>query len=207
MAAALAIAGHLVEKLWLVYIFKPLATVLILAVALGNAAKTKLLFARWIAIGIFFSLFGDVLLIWPNKWFLPGLAVFLLAHVAYLAAFTRDAKFPASAIVWLALLAVAAANFLALRAHLPRGLAPPVAIYAFALATMTAQAIGRALLLHTLAANFAALGAVFFLLSDTLLGWSRFYHTTPLAPVFILAPYFAAQFLFALSTMPDPSPS
>ena len=200
LAAALAIAAQLLNHPWLTYIFKPLATVLILALALANAAKTKLPFARWISLGIFLSLFGDILLLRPDKWFLPGLAVFLLSHIAYFAAFTRDVKFPANATIWLAFLAIAAANFFALRPHLPRGLEPPVAINAFALATMTAQAIGRALLLRTITAKLAAAGAVFFLLSDSLLAWDRFRHPLPFAPLLILAPYYLAQCLIASST-------
>jgi len=200
LAAALAVAGQLLNYPRLTYIFKPLATVLILALALANAAKTKLPFARWISLGIFFSLLGDILLLWPDEWLLPGLAVFLLAHIAYLAAFSRDAKFPANAAIWLAFLTVSVANFFALRPHLPINLEPPVAIYAFALATMAAQAIGRAMLLRTLAAKLAATGAVFFLLSDSLLSWDRFHHPLPLAPLLILAPYYLAQCLIASST-------
>jgi len=206
IAAGLAIVGHLLNDLWLIYVFKPLATVLILALALANSRKTKLPFARWIALGLFFSLWGDILLIWPDRWFLPGLAVFLLAHVAYLAAFTRNVKFPASAPVWLALLAVAAGNFFVLRPHLPRGLELPVAIYAFAVATMAAQAIGRELILRTAAARLAAIGGFLFLVSDALLAWSRFRHFIPLAPLLVLAPYYAGQLLIALSTT-EPHPA
>ena len=205
-AAGQSVAAHLVSYRPFIYFFKPLATLLILALALANAGKTKLPFARWIALGLFFSLCGDILLIWPNKWFLPGLAVFLLAHVSYLAALTRDAKLPANTIIWLALLAVAVANFVALRPYLPKGLEPPVAIYAFALATMVAQAIGRALLLRTVAARFAAIGASFFLVSDTLLAYDRFHSAIPLAPLLILAPYYAAQLFLALSTLDPFSP-
>ena len=202
VAAALAIGGYLVNNLSLVYIFKPFATLLILVLAANNAGKTELPFARWICIGILFSLFGDALLIWPDKFFLPGLAVFFLAHIAYLAAFTRGARFPANVPVWMIFLAIAAADFMLLRPNLPGGLKLPVALYTVALASMAAQAVGRFLLLRTFPAKLAALGALFFLLSDSLLGWNRFGHPRPLAPLLILLPYYTAQLLFALSTNP-----
>ena len=45
---------------------------------------------RWVLIGLGLSLCGDVALLWPDHGFLPGLVSFLLAHLAYLRAFTRD---------------------------------------------------------------------------------------------------------------------
>ncbi len=200
VASAVAIAGHLIGNLWLIYIFKPLATTLIFFLAFTNWAKSKLPFALWISIGLVFSLLGDILLIWPDQLFVAGLAAFLLAHLAYLVAFTRDAEFPANWPLWLAFLTIAAANFFALKPNLPSGLALPVALYAVALSTMTAQAAGRALLLRNSSAKLAAIGALFFLLSDTLLAWNRFHHPIPLASLLILAPYYAAQLLVAQST-------
>ena len=38
---------------------------------------------------LFLSLGGDVALLWPQQGFLPGLVSFLLAHLAYLWAFTQ----------------------------------------------------------------------------------------------------------------------
>jgi len=199
-ASAIAIAGHLMGNLWLIYIFKPLATILIFLLAFANWTKIKLPFALWICIGLLFSLLGDILLIWPDQLFVAGLAAFLLAHLAYLTASTRDAKFPANWLLWLVFLAIAAANFFALKPTLPAGLALPVAVYAVALSTMTAQAAGRALLLRTSPAKLAAAGALFFLASDSLLAWNRFHHPIPFAPLPILASYYAAQLLFAVST-------
>jgi len=123
-------------------------------------------------------------------------------HLCYIVAFTRDARFPARWLIWLIFLAIAAASFFVLRPNLPPALMLPVAIYAFALSTMTAQAIGRFLLFHTSAAKLAAIGAVFFLVSDTLLAWDRFHTALLLAPALVLIPYYIAQLLIVLSTRP-----
>ena len=58
-------------------------------------AGTKLQGAvLWFGIGILFSLVGDTLLLSPNRFFLPGLIAFLLAHVAYIIGFSIHATLP-----------------------------------------------------------------------------------------------------------------
>lgn len=201
-AVTLAIAGYLLHNFWLIILFKPLATALIFALAASNVGKTKQAYALWISVGLLFSLAGDTFLILPDKFFLPGLAAFLLTHLSYLLAFTRDAKFPAHRVIWVVFLAIAAANILALKPNLPTTLAIPVVLYALVLSTMTAQALGRFILLRTSAAKLAAIGAVFFVFSDTLLGFDRFHTAIPFASVLILISYYAAQLLISLSTRP-----
>ncbi len=199
-AALLAIFGNATNNIWLLAICKPLATLLLLVLANQNWRRTKNPFAFWISLGLLFSLVGDILLLSPGKFFLPGLAAFLITHIAYLIAFTRDAKFPANWFAWLIFLTLAAGNFHLLHQHLPTGFALPVALYAIALATMSSQALGRSLLLQTAASKLAAAGALLFLLSDTVLGWDRFHKPIIPAPVLILSLYYAAQFLITLST-------
>lgn len=206
IAATLAVAAHQHDQLVLIYIFKPLGTLLILFFALAYRSKIRLAYSRWICLGLLFSLVGDVLLIWPDKFFVAGLAAFFFTHLAYLTAFTRDAKFPANWLLWTVFLIIAAEDFRQLHARLPRGLGLPVALYAVALATMTAQAIGRSIRLRSFASKLAAIGAILFLLSDTLLAWNRFQKPIAAAPALILSLYYAAQFLIALSTSPSVPP-
>ena len=74
---------------WLNFVFKPLTTLLIIAYAWPRGAATPVR-RRWVLAGLALSLCGDVALMWPQQGFLPGLVSFLLAHLAYLVAFTRD---------------------------------------------------------------------------------------------------------------------
>lgn len=201
-AALLAIAGTIANNFYLIYVFKPLSTLLILLIALHFARRANRPYAFWITLGLFFSLAGDIYLIFPGRFFVQGLSAFLLTHLIYILAFTRDVKFPANWLVWLLFLAIAVANFFLLKPNLPAGLAIPVAIYALALSTMTAQAISRFLLLRTAATKLAAIGAVFFLVSDTLLAWDRFFFSLPFSALLIVVPYYAAQLLIALSARP-----
>jgi len=202
-----AIAVHFLASPLLLWTFAPLATVLILAIAFANWHARKDPYSLWITLGLVFSLAGDVLLLTPDRFFTLGLSAFLLTHIAYLLAFTRDAHFPARLGVWIPyLLFATCCNFL-LFSRLPAGLHFPIAFYSLFLVSMAAQALGRSLFLHTSAARFAAVGALLFVLSDVLLALNRFYAPLRLAPLLILVPYYAAQWLIASSTDVPPLPS
>jgi alkylglycerol monooxygenase len=152
---------------------------------------------------LIFSLSGDIWLIWGARYFLFGLAAFLCAHIAYLIAFTRSVKFPARPIVWLLYLAIGAALYMILSPKLFAALKLPVALYTFFLASMAAQAMGRFLTLRTPFARLAAIGAAFFLLSDTLLAINEFYTPLPFSVLSVLGSYYLAQWLIASSTFQE----
>ena len=194
-----AIAGQLAGLPWLVFIFNPLATIFLTGLALAAWLARRERYAFWLTVGMLFSLLGDVLLMWPERYFLPGLAAFFFTHIAYLLALTRDAKFPAHAVVWLLYLAAGAGLCAILWPRLAAPLHFPVAIYALFLATMAAQAMGRFLLLRTPAARLAAIGALFFLLSDALLSFDRFYAPIAFSPLFVLGTYYIGQWLIVAS--------
>ena len=194
------LAGQILLSPWLVYIFKPLATILILSIAFRNSRNRTDSYSLWVTIGLLCSLVGDVLLLWPFLFFLPGLLAFLLAHIAYLVAFTRNAKFPARFSIWLIYLAIVFTLYAFLYSNLPARLRLAVFIYTLFLASMAAQATGRAILLKTIPSYRAAIGAIFFMLSDILLAIDRFHALILLAPVLILIPYYLAQWLMARST-------
>jgi len=200
LAVVLTLIGYYAPSLWLVYVCKPLATLLIAAMALGNWTHSKTPVSLCILIGLVFSMIGDILLIWPNSYFLPGLAAFFLTHVAYLVGFTRDCKFPARFAVGTGYLVFAALCYAMLFPTLGASLQIPVALYAALLATMAGQAMGRSLVLKTSAARVAALGTVLFLLSDLLLAFHRFRHPLLHSTLLILVPYFIGQWLIASST-------
>ena len=199
-AVAQIIVGYLGHSILLVYIFKPLATLLVLSIALVNWISQKSKYALWICGGLVFSLVGDVLLMWPERYFVVGLGAFLFAHIAYLAAFTRGMKFPSTWTVWGFYLAIGAGMYFALSDRLPAELKLPVALYAFALATMGAQAMGRYFSLRTQTAMLAAAGGIFFMVSDGLLAVDRFRAAIPYGAIVVLVPYYVAQVLIAMST-------
>jgi len=197
---AAAITVHFLAAPLLLWTSAPLATVLIFIIAFANWTARKDFYSLWVSIGLQFSLAGDVLLLRSDHFFTLGLFAFLLTHFAYLIAFTRDTRFPARFTVWVLYLFIAASCYFFLFSWLPPALHIPVAIYAVLLVSMAAQAMGRFLNRRTASTQFAAIGGLFFVLSDGLLAFDRFYKPIHLAPLLVLLPYYTAQWLIASST-------
>jgi alkylglycerol monooxygenase len=83
----------------------------------------------------------------------------------------------------------------------------PVAAYVLVIATMAAQAWGRAKHLGSAGSRWVAWGSVLFMLSDALLAMDKFVSPLPLAGLWVLASYYLAQGLIVqgrLSLEPYP---
>ena len=128
------------------------------------------------------SLFGDILLMFVNQsahFFTAGLASFLLAHILYTLVFLK-AKNPTKK-PWFftgILLVYGVGLFWLLIDNLGEMLLP-VFFYMLVILTMATAAILREGRVSKISYNFVLLGAVLFLISDSLLAINKFY--TPLA--------------------------
>ncbi len=196
VVGALAVFSAERQITWLHFPTKPLTTAL-LALIVGWP-RTRL--AVWVDVGIALSVIGDIALLDAGKRaFLVGLAVFLLAHLAYGAAF-------ASVAVWsphVAIVAVAAiaATTLVLRAirHGTVEVRGPTIAYGVVITTMVIAAsatIGGPL---ASAAPLAAGGAVLFYASDASLALNRFRRPIPHAAFLTLGLYWVGQIGIALA--------
>ena len=176
-------------------VFKPLATLIVMAYAWPRGGDAPLV-RRWVLTGLCFSLAGDVFLMWPQQGFLPGLVSFLLAHLAYLLAFTRVSRFAATPWVLVAYGALALLILSQLWPGVPGALRLPVVAYVLALASMAAQA---AVVWRTGAPRGAvlALGGLLFMTSDALLATNKFAGGLPMASLWILSTYWSAQWCIA----------
>jgi uncharacterized membrane protein YhhN len=152
---------------------------------------------RWVLAGLALSLCGDVALLWPKEGFLPGLVSFLLAHAAYLVAFTRGVRLAQRPLPFVVYALVAGVILAALWPGVPAALRAPVALYVAFLAAMAAQAAVRWRIAPSPATRTLALGGALFVLSDALLATNRFAAPLPLAGLWILASYWLAQWCIA----------
>jgi uncharacterized membrane protein YhhN len=190
---------------WLHWIGKPLATVLILLLVWLTRLPVSARYRRWIAAGIGFSLIGDVLLMLPADLFVPGLAAFLLGHLCFIAAFVGDSRFAARPLLLLASLGYGAINLWLLWGSIGVPLRLPVIVYVIVLTGMGGQAMGRAqgFSMHgdprVRGARLAAIGALTFMLSDSLLAWNRFHAAIPWATFWVLSTYYLALWWIARS--------
>ena len=150
------------------------------------------------------SLVGDVCLMLPVDLFLPGLVAFLLAHIAYIVAFAPGSAGKARGLAFGLVAAIGAANLFGLLPRVDAALKIPVVAYTVVLASMAAFALARVwtpALASTWprSARWGAVGAVLFMVSDSLLAWDRFGGGIPMSALLVLGTYYAAQWCIARS--------
>jgi uncharacterized membrane protein YhhN len=153
----------------------PAGTLLLLALALLLSA-----------LGDFFLALKD-----QSRFFIPGLASFLAAHVAYLIAFAPYATGPSAGALAVIGVTLAAAALLLIRiwANLGR-MRGPVLGYFGVIMTMVAAALSI-----RDAAWILGAGAVVFALSDSLIAVRKFWKPFPFINEAVWITYIAAQFM------------
>ena len=209
VAALLAIASApwALDRPWLNFAFKPLATLCVIAwAALGRSDDA--LVRRWILVGLAFSLVGDVALLWPVQGFLAGLVAFLLGHLSYLVALTRRRRFLASRPAFGVWAIVAASVLAGLWAGVPAELRAPVLVYVCALAAMAAQAtsvwLARRGQADAVRWRMVAIGGALFVLSDAILATDKFVGGVPMPTLWNLSIYWVAQWFIARAAVDTP---
>lgn len=182
---------------------KPLLMPLLMAGYVSEAGY-KGRYQRLLLSALSLSWLGDVLLMFDGRstaFFIGGLCSFLLAHILYIAYFlgigSDKPSYLKSRPVMLLVVVVYVIELLyVLWPHLG-GMRLPVTIYGIVIGTMLACALwqyGR--LENGTAWSFIA-GALFFVVSDSLLAINRFAHPTPAGGILVMATYCLAQFMLA----------
>jgi alkylglycerol monooxygenase len=202
-AGALATATAAQGWIDLHRVFKPLAMVLAIVFVVARAGwpRTPGVFDLKLLAALVLCLAGDVFLMFEG-FFIPGLVMFLAAHLCYLALFRQGVRWFPSGRALAGTLAAAVVMYAYLFPHLNPVLKVAVAAYALVIALMAAQAVGRATVLRDAASMAVAIGAGFFMLSDTLLAINRFAQPLPMAQFWVLATYYAAQVLIVRNARP-----
>jgi uncharacterized membrane protein YhhN len=176
------------------YVAKPgVMVALIVAVLAFDTSDPR----RWAFVAaLAFSMLGDVFLMLPKDRFIFGVGAFFVAHVAYIVGLRMDSSAAVSLVA--GVLVVGAFAFtvgrrivLAVRSQEP-ALATPVSAYVAVISVMVASAIATK-------NPYAAIGAVIFMASDTLIAWNRFVQPLGWAPVTIMVTYHVGQALLAVS--------
>ncbi|MCX6036773.1 MAG: lysoplasmalogenase [Chloroflexi bacterium] len=187
-------------------IAKPMTMVLLfayLALAGGFGATPLIYFG----LGIFFSLAGDIFLMisyarFSNRWFLPGLAAFMLAHMAYIIGLNMPFGEPSP--LWAIgigiILAMTAGRILrrilaGVREKGLRRLVVPVMAYGMVITLMLLSAILTIYRVDwkTSASGLVSLGAILFYFSDIILAWNKFVKPVRNGRVMNMAAYHLGQ--------------
>lgn len=190
-------------------LFKPLTMVIAMVFVAARAYSTRasagfsINFERLLLAALLFSLGGDVFLMLPGDYFVPGLASFLVAHLFYIALFRQGQAWFPSRRALAAVLGVGALMYAVVWGGLGNPvLKAAVAAYVTVISLMAAQALGRATVQGDAGARWVAVGACIFMLSDALIAINKFVTPVPLSGLWVLATYYAAQMLIVHHARP-----
>jgi uncharacterized membrane protein YhhN len=180
------------------YLFKPLTIIFIILIALESKFPASSFYKYAIIAGLLFSLAGDVFLMLPRDRFTAGLISFLIAHLFYIAAFWSESGRALS--IWAVIpFLIYGSLMLRMLWRDLRKMRLPVLIYMLVILMMGWTAVSR-LMPGQEGSLPAAIGALLFIASDSMLAIDRFKGRFKGAQAYILTTYFAAQWLIALST-------
>ncbi|KAM4554037.1 lysoplasmalogenase TMEM86A [Fundulus diaphanus] len=158
--------------------------------------------ARKILAGLIFSALGDAFLIWQEQgYFVHGLLMFAITHILYSSAFGMK---PINARAGLVITAASTLCYLLLYPYLSGPFTYLVAVYIALIGFMGWRAIAGLQLandLWTWTKLSACLGAVLFIVSDLTIAVNKFCFPVPHSRAIIMATYYAAQMLIALSAV------
>lgn len=180
------------------YICKPAATIAFL-VAAALISVDDSLPKTWRIIALVFCVFGDVFLMLPKDAFVPGLASFAIAQMCFVVSLATQDVTTSKLIIGL-LIVVPTTLFLsrrfitAIKSSGHGELVLPVAVYMVVIAAMATSAIAGG-------TAIGIAGAMFFLISDSLIAEHRFVKERGWQSVGIMVTYHVALAGLALGLL------
>jgi uncharacterized membrane protein YhhN len=166
-------------------------------------SETKKIISRlkiWIALALIFSWFGDILLMLEEKgsiFFLLGLSSFLIAQIFYIVFFHNirmKEYIRGNVLLLLAVVLYYAILISILSPHLG-SMKLPVRIYGVVISFMLMLAMHMMFSKNKKAGLLMMLGAIFFITSDSLLAFNKFYSSFAFSGIAIMLTYGLAQLL------------
>lgn len=213
-AYAAATAGVILAQArgWhsLEYVCKPMMLLVLSSWFFFNSRRVGDRFTLLIQAGLFFSLVGDVALMFQHYdefAFVIGMAAFMLAHLCYLIAFainvfdiggTEGALISATLSIAILVGGVVFVLDLVGSLSVEESLRLPIVCYAIAITAMGIFAALRYRKTFDRSFWMVLAGAVLFMLSDALLAMRKFnLHPFEFSPLWVMVTYAIAQFLIA----------
>ena len=201
-----ALGGHAIE-----YVCKPLMMAVLSLWFFFNSRRYGDRFTLFIQAGLFFSLVGDVALMFQHLDefnFLIGLGAFLIAQLCYCIAFLHNITEVGGGDGWTVSLGIAVVIVLfavlfawELVPRLDDGLSVPVIAYISIIACMAVLAGFRWMRTFPRSFWLIMIGALLFMASDSLLAFNRSIRPFGGAHTAIILTYAAAQLLIAIGAL------
>ena len=181
------------------WVFKPLIIIWLLAYFILQTRHVKSDLKKWVIIALLFSWLGDVLLMLQGDnsiFFLLGLFAFLLAHIFYILFFhfVRIRESVKSRGYLLLIVVIYYAFLLSILSPKLGEMKLPVRIYGIVISFMFMLAMHMLFIKHKRSGLWMMIGALLFVISDSVLAMNKFYQPFPQAAIIIMFTYGMAQF-------------
>lgn len=198
------ICGNLEVLASLHYFSKPLIVVSLLIFFSTQSKRLNKTIRILMILALMFSLIGDIALLFdtinPN-YFMIGLASFLLAHVMYILVFLKQRNKEQSALGFIiVMLMYATLLFYVLKDGLAE-LLIPVIIYMIVILSMTTSAFLRKKRHDMTSYYWVLIGALLFMISDSILALDKFYQPLTLSSISIMLSYALAQYCIVVGIL------
>lgn len=188
------IASGILDIEWLNFVSKPLLMISLFFFYFQKVKNDVSKTDKIMLVSLIFSCLGDTFLMFQGKnpqFFLLGLGSFLVAQVAYSGVFkplgitSYNKRFPF--IIYGFLFVLLLSN------KIPKGFMLPISAYAPAIMWMGITAAERQT--NQKSYQFVLIGAILFIISDSLIAINKFAFAIPLSGLWVMATYIAAQYL------------
>ncbi|MBI5857902.1 MAG: lysoplasmalogenase [Sphingobacteriales bacterium] len=191
---------QLPDQTMLQYFSKPLLMPLLMIFFLTSVNRITTNLKNWIIAALFFSWAGDILLMFEPKdkiFFMLGLASFLIAHIFYIVFFHHvRIKENVKANPWvMVIIVVYYGALIALLSPYLGDLKWPVRVYGIVISFMFMLAMHMLFIKSKEAGRLMMIGALLFVISDSVLAINKFYRPFEWAGVIIITTYALAQLL------------
>lgn len=197
------LCGHISSLSTLHYITKPLIVLSLLLFFVTKSQPLNKLVRTGTILALVFSLIGDIALLFDDinpNYFIIGLASFLLAHIMYVFVFLKHRDPKKKPYIFIILMLVyAAILFYVLKDGLG-DLLIPVVVYMIVILSMSTSAYIRLKESKT-GYLFIFIGALLFMLSDSILALNKFYKPFELSSFLIMSTYAFAQYCIVMGIL------
>lgn len=186
------------------YFVKPLLLLSLIVFFFKQSFHLKKTIRQLMLFALLFSLFGDVLLMFTAQdplFFILGLLAFLLAHLLYTLVFLKQRDTTKKAFLFIMILLVYASGLYFVIQDGLGDMRLPVIAYMLVILMMATTAFLRKEYKENQTYKLVFLGAILFLISDSLLSLNLFYKPFAMVSFGIMLTYGIAQFLIVLGIL------
>ena len=179
-----------------VFLTKPLIMISIMVFYFLQTKKQLNFQDKLMLIAFFFSMMGDTFLMFQGEtYFMFGLGSFLITHLFYIFVFSRN-RLKANWLARFSFIIFSVIMLFILQSNINSALLIPIIIYMIAITVMAITASERNI--NSESYWLVLIGAILFVLSDSLIAINKFVVTIPLQTILIMGTYILAQYLIAI---------